>query len=418
MPKSYLSDEPAAQRAKMVNFDPVLQIRLRLEQLRRLGHSTDKIELVVIGGTFSAYPREYRLEFFKNLYDACNGCSSDSLEDAQRTNETASHRIVGISIETRPDFITKDEVKFLRYLGVTKIQLGAQAFNDSVLKKIKRGHKVSDIANATRLLRNAGLKICYHFMPNLPGSDPTLDIAMANLIFSDPNFKPDYLKVYPCTVVPGTQLEQSYIRGEYQTYSDLELKELLKKIKKITPPYVRIDRLIRDISRKWVVSGTLVSNMRQSIQSELLSEGTPCRCIRCREIKLRQFSQSPQLIVRNYPTVGGEEYFLSYELEENLFSLLRLRLPESTEELLFPEINRSAIVREVHTFGTVVPLHKTKNKLTQHRGLGKALMAKAEEISRSKGYPRIAVISAVGTRQYYASLGYRLEGDYMIKDLT
>lgn len=417
MPKSYLSDEPAAQRAKLLNFDPGKQIDSRLEQFRQTGHITEKIELIVIGGTFSNYPEDYKIDFFHQMFDAVNGVKTKSLEEAQAVNETAKQRIVGISIETRPDWITKSEVRLLRRLGVTKVQAGVQAFDEEILKKIKRGHSLDAVAEATRMLRDAGIKICYHFMPNLPGSNPKHDLEMARIMYEDDRFKPDFVKIYPCMVIPGTELFRMWERGEVASYEDDVLKELLKDIKKITPPWVRIDRLVRDISKKWVSSGTEKTNMRQVIHRELKQEGLTCRCIRCREIKGQWFDEKPELLVQNIPTYGGTEAFLTFEKNDHLYALLRLRLPDRSSKPLFVELQDAAIIREIHTFGTTVPISKVTSTGTQHHGLGKKLLLKAEAIARENHYSRMAVISSVGTREYYRKQGFNLKGLYMVKEL-
>lgn len=414
MPKSYLSDEPAAQRAKMNNFDPKKQIKSRLEQLRKTGHSTAKVELIVIGGSFSAYPQDYKVSFFKDVFDTLNGESSDNLQQAQEKNESAHHRVVAISIETRPDLITSDEVVLMRSLGVTKIQLGVQAFDEDILKQANRGHGLDEVAQATRLLRDAGFKICYHFMPNLPGSDPDKDIAMAKVMYQDSRFQPDYLKIYPTQVIPETGLHRLWQKGEYKTYSEENLKLTLKEIKKITPPWTRIDRLVRDISKQWVSSGTEKSNLRQVIQKELQEEGYSCQCIRCREVKSNLEKTTPKIKRRSYSTLGGTEIFLTWETDKYLYSILRLRLPEA-DSPLFPELKDAAIVREVHTYGKSLALSQRQEGKAQHQGLGRQLMTKAEEIAQKQGYSRLAVISAIGTRPYYRRLGYRLEGEYMVK---
>jgi len=417
MPKSYLSDEPAAARAKMMNFDPRLQIESRLTQLEETGHDTDKIELIVIGGTFSNYPELYKREFFKAMIDTVNGVISESLETAQVYNETAPRRIVGISIETRPDWIDEKEVRLLRELGVTKIQVGVQAFDEAILRRIKRGHTLDRVGEATRLLKDAGIKVCYHFMPNLPGSNPDLDRQMAHMMYEDPRFKPDFVKIYPAQVIAGTEMYQEWKRGEFTPYDDDLLKEVLKDIKKITPPFVRIDRLVRDISKKWVAAGTKATNMRQYIQLEMKQEGWSCQCIRCREVKARDFTTMPELRDLTIETLGGSEHLLTFELDNKLFSLLRLRLPDESSTL-FPELTGCAIIRELHTYGKTV-LHDEKvSTKTQHRGLGKQLMAKAEEIAKNSGYKKIAVISSIGTRDYYRKLGYERVDRYMTKVLN
>jgi elongator complex protein 3 len=416
MPKSYLSDEPAAARAKQMNFDPRLQIESRLNQLVETGHDTDKIELIVIGGTFSNYPEGYKRSFFKDMIDTINGVVSDSLEAAQIYNETAARRIVGISVETRPDWIDEKEVKLLRELGVTKIQVGVQAFDETILKRIKRGHTLDRVGEATRLLKDAGIKVCYHFMPNLPGSNPELDVKMAQMMYEDPRFKPDFVKIYPAQVIAGTEMYREWERGEFKPYDDDLLKDVLKSIKKITPPFVRIDRLVRDISKKWVSAGTKATNMRQYIQLEMKTEGWSCQCIRCREVKARDFTVAPTLNDLTIETLGGTEHLLTFEHDGKLFSLLRLRLPESPTPL-FAELRGAAIIRELHTYGKTVQ-HKQKESLhTQHKGLGKQLMAEAEKIASDTGYQKIAVISSIGTRDYYRKLGYERDGLYMVKSL-
>ena len=417
MPKSYLSDEPAAQRAKILNFDPLKQVEGRIKQMVETGHITEKIDLIVIGGTFGAYPEKYKREFFKSMFDAVNGKISETLAEAQKYNETAEKRIVGISVETRPDWVSEQEIRLWRELGVTKVQLGVQALDGGILKKIKRGHDLNEVAEATRMCRNAGLKICYHLMPNLPGSNPKKDVEMAKMMFDDPRFGPDYLKVYPAMTIKGTEMYEMWKRGEYLPYEEVELIKVLKEIKAQTPVWCRIDRLIRDISKKWVSAGTARTNLRQILQQELLEEGKKCKCIRCREVRGGVYDTQVELLINERESLGGKELFLSYEHEDKLFSMLRLRLPEKTEKMLFEELEGSAITREVHTYGQVAQIDINDGVKTQHRGLGKRLMTKAEEIARKKGYRKMAVISAIGTREYYKKLGYSLEGTYMIKEL-
>ena len=417
MPKSYLSDEPAAQRAKLLNFDPYKQVEGRIRQMVETGHITDKIDLIVIGGTFGAYREDYKREFFKAMFDAVNGKVSVSLAEAQKYNESAERRIVGISVETRPDWVTEAEVRLWRELGVTKVQLGVQAFGEAILRIIKRGHRLEEVAQATRMCRDAGLKICYHLMPNLPGSSPEKDVEMAKMMFTDPRFGPDYLKVYPAMTIAGTEMYEMWKRGEYMPYDEVELIRVLKEIKAQTPVWCRIDRLIRDISKKWVSAGTARTNLRQILQAELLKEGKKCKCIRCREVRGGVYDAKVELLVNERESLGGKELFLSYENENNLFAMLRLRLPDKEERMLFEELRGAAIVREVHAYGQVAEIDTQDGIKTQHRGLGKRLMAKAEEIAKTRGYKKIAVISAIGTREYYKKLGYSLEGTYMVKDL-
>lgn len=417
MPKSYLSDEPAAQRAKLLNFDPKKQVEGRIRQMVETGHITDKIDLIVIGGTFGSYPEKYKREFFKAMFDGVNGVASATLLEAQKINETAEKRVVGISIETRPDWVNEDEIKLWRELGVTKVQLGVQAFDEAILKKIKRGHGLKEVAEATRLCRDAGLKICYHYMPNLPGSSPEKDVEMARMMFEDSRFGPDYLKVYPAMTIKGTEMYEMWKQGEYVPYGEAELIGVLKEIKAQTPIWCRIDRLIRDISKKWVSAGMARTNLRQVLQAELAKEGKRCRCIRCREVRGGVYDAKVELRVCERESLGGKELFLSYESRDSLFAMLRLRLPGTGEKMLFDELVGAAIVREVHTYGQVAQIDTSDGIKSQHRGLGKMLMAKAEEIAGERGYKKQAVISAIGTREYYRKLGYRLEGMYMVKEL-
>ncbi len=437
MPKSYLSDEPAAQRAKKLNFDAKAQISQRLEQLKMNGHPTDKLEIIVVGGTYSAYPADYKIWFIGEIYRAANetkrplpllppltkGRDGVGYKEWEKTilaeikkNETAKQRIVALSVETRPDWVTESEVRLLRKLGVTKVQLGVQAIDEEISRITKRGHGQAEVAEATRLLRNAGMKICYHIMPNLPGSDPKKDVEMAKLIYTDPRFMPDYVKLYPCMVIKGTALYRMWQKGQFETYDDETLKQVLKEISAITPGWVRVDRLIRDISRGWVGAGSVKTNMRQEVERELIAEGRPCRCIRCREVGNGEFKiTNYKLQITKYRTEGGREVFFSYENEHKLFALLRLRLPDPSEKMLFSELKGAAIVREVHSYGQAVPLSTRREGKSQHQGLGGLLMEKAEDEAVKNGYRKLAVIAAVGTREYYKKLGYVLEGLYMVK---
>jgi len=421
MPKSYLSDEPAAQRAKKLKFDPRLQVEMRIKQMEETGHITNKIDLIIIGGTFSAYPNIYKQEFFKGAYDGVNGFVAKNIEEAQKYNETGKRRIVGISVETRPDWVTAEEILLWRKLGVTKVQLGVQAFDEKILQTINRGHSLDEVAEATRLCRNAGIKICYHFMPNLPGSSPEKDMEMARTMFTDPRFGPDYLKIYPAMVIPGTVLFDLWEKGEFRSYTDDELKKVLKEIKRVTPRWCRIDRLVRDISKKWVSSGTLQTNLRQLLQEELRKEGHKCLCIRCREVRAGVYDDRVQLLTDERDSWGGKEIFLSFESKDKLFSMLRLRLPDRGEKMLFKELEGAAIIREVHTYGQVKGIldggDGSTDERSQHQGLGKRLMAEAEKIAKKRGYGKMAVISAIGTREYYRKLGYLLEGEYLVKRL-
>jgi elongator complex protein 3 len=373
------------------------------------------VEIIVIGGTFSAYPEDYRREFIKTIFDTCNGRVSTSLTKAQELNEKSRHRIVGMSVETRPDWITPAEVRLFREMGVTKVQVGVQAFDEKILKRIRRGHSLEAVAKATQMLKDAGFKVCYHFMPNLPGSTPRKDIAMARKMYSDIRFRPDYVKIYPCMIIPGTELHREYLAGEFVPYPDEKLKAALKEVAALSPRWVRVDRLVRDISKKWVVGGMLRTNLRQDIELELTREGRPCNCIRCREVRGRSL-ETPKLVRHRYQTRGGVEMFLEFIAGNKLYSLLRLRLPQGGSDI-FPELKGAAIIREVHTFGTALEVNTHNQKQAQHQGLGRQLIAETERISKKAGYKKLAVISAVGTREYYRKFGFTVEGLYMTKSL-
>ncbi|MFH1030594.1 MAG: tRNA uridine(34) 5-carboxymethylaminomethyl modification radical SAM/GNAT enzyme Elp3 [bacterium] len=453
MPKSYLSNEPAVMRAILNKFDPYKQIETRLTALDANGHPTDKLEIIIMGGTWSYLPKNYQSDYIIKCYKACNEFSYKKnvetrhclvstdrhsyTKTLQKQNEKSAHRIIGLTLETRPDYITNDEIKKMREFGCTRVELGAQAIDDKILSLNKRGHGVKEIVTATRLLRNAGFKICYHMMVNLPGSNPKKDLEMFKVLFTNPDFQPDQIKIYPCVVTKNAPLYKWYKTGKYKPYTEKELAKLLIKIKSVIPEWVRIIRVIRDIPTTSIEAGNKISNLREYIQKMMEKRKINCRCIRCREIGNLKIQRS-RLIIRKYEAAGGKEYFLSYEdkKQDKLIAFLRLRLssplsqkggggdfsigkPNSNSQI-FPQNKLAtihAIIREVHTYGPAVEISKKEKKAAQHSGYGKKLIKKAEEIARKNGYKKIAVISGVGVRGYYRKLGYRLEGTYMVKDL-
>lgn len=410
IPKSYLRKEPAVQRAVLTKFNPEKQIKARLESLEMTGHPTDKIELRIIGGTWSYYPKTYQNYFIKKCFDACNG---KLVKDFQKYNEKANHRIIGITIETRPDFINKEEIKRLRELGVTRVELGVQSIYDDVLKINNRGHNIEATILATKLLKDAGFKVSYQIMPNLPGSSFKKDIAMFKELFSNPDFKPDLLKIYPLALVKEAPLYRLYLKKEFKPYSEKELIKLLAEIKNQIPDYVRTERVIRDIPAEDVVEGGVkTSNLREMVQKE-----AKCKCIRCREVG-EDYNPKEKLFLsrEDYEASGGKEIFLSFENKNKtkLYALLRLRKVEVGPLPL-------AIVRELHTYGQMAAIKQrgpTSLNLAQHKGLGKKLMREAERIAKKEfGISKISVIAGVGVRAYYRKLGYRLENTYMVKKL-
>lgn len=457
MPKSYISSEPGAMRALLAGFDPLIQISRRLLALKKTGHSAEKNELIVQGGTFSDLPKAMRTRFITRCYQAFNQSagtnhqSADSgqqlpiinqqrtfgnhqlsstgkqesahqpktLLEAQKRNEAAEHRVVGLTLETRPGSITPEEVREFRKLGCTRVEIGVQTLDDEITKKTKRIQTRGQVVRGTRLLRQAGFKICYHIMPGLPFSTPEKDLETYREICENPDFCPDLVKIYPCSVVPFSELEHWYKKGEYIPYSDAVLMELLKEMKQITPPWMRISRLVRDIPGTAILGGSKTTNLRQLIQQQVHQEGKRCRCIRCREVRDEVREEEPTLRVRTYNAGGGAEYFLSYEWEdETLLAMLRLFVPDDPNEAIFRALKNSAIIRELHTYGRSVAIGKRKKKSSQHIGFGARLVCEAEKITQQQGYSRLAVISGIGVKQYYRDLGFVDSGTYLVKKIN
>lgn len=434
MPKSYLSNEPAVMRAILNEFDPYMQVRTRLDSLKIQGHATDKIEVIVIGGTWSAIPHDYQEWYIKKIYEALNDTKTkkqrpstsyktkQSLKTLEKYNqEFAKHKLVGLTLETRPDWINEKEIKLMRQYGCTRIELGVQTIFDDVLDKSNRGHHVDATIKATQLLKDAGFKINYHMMPNLPGSTPKKDIAMFKEIFKNTDFRPDMLKIYPCMVVKEAELYNLWQKGKYKPYTDNQLIRIAKKAKSYVPEYCRIVRVIRDIPAPSIEAGSKTSNLREDIQREMIAEGTPCRCIRCREIKGGVVNANTvKLVRRDYDASHGKEIFLSYEDIKNdkLLSLLRLRIPAKKISKNFPALSHAALIREIHTYGEVVALTKKSRNAKQHKGLGKKLLEEAERIVQEEfNLSSIAVIAGSGVRGYYTKFGYHLKDTYMVKNL-
>lgn len=536
MPKSYISNEPAVMRAILADFDPARQIEIRLRGLEIAGNPADKIELIVMGGTWSALPKDYQLKYIIECYKTCNEFNSrlslrggipiypeyargtrqsnDSgqarmtplrpvellgasnldcfdilvmtkkdchdhsndlamtenisnnklikqLEKEQTKNEKAKYRIVGLTLETRPDFINEEEIKWMRMLGCTRVELGVQSIYDRVLNKNERGHKVGETIKATKLLKDAGFKICYHMMPNLYGSNKKLDLQMFKDLFNNPNFQPDMIKIYNCVVTKYSALEKLVKSGKFISYTDEELIKLMIDIKSILPEYVRVLRLGRDIPADNIVCGSKMSNIRQIVQEKLKTKNEKlktknygCRCIRCREIR-----EDTKLLVKlkriDYDASGGKEIFLQYVDDNNrLYALLRLRITSKNilslredcnqspkqssiySEIAAPDSNQvrndnqlysafsslkfcdCALIRELHTYGPMVEVGAKRSSAEQHQGLGKRLIQEAEKIAKEEfGLDSIAVISGVGVRDYYRKLGYILNNTYMTKNL-
>jgi elongator complex protein 3 len=423
VPQSYTGHEPASMRGAQNEYDPYRQVSSRIQQLRAIGHEVDKVELIIMGGTFPASPPEYQEGFVKGCLDALVGTHTQSLAEAKRLAEDADISNVGMTVETRPDCLDAQEVDRLLWLGVTRVELGVQNVYDDVYELVERGHTVRDVVEATRFLKDSGLKVCYHMMPGLPGSDPERDLEGFRTIFEDARFRPDMLKIYPTLVIKGTKLYDWWSEGSYEPLSTDAAVGLVAKMKELVPPWVRIMRIQRDIPSTIIDAGVDKSNLRQLVQKEMKRRGSACRCIRCREVGHRTGDkpdpENLEVVRRVYEASEGVENFISVEDEDAdvLVGFLRLRIP--SEGAHRPEaLPQSAFVRELHVYGRMVPVGSRLSDSWQHRGWGGVLMAEAERIaSEEYGVEKLLVMSALGTKRYYERLGYRRDGVYVSKPL-
>ncbi len=415
-PQSYTGHEPAALRAGIYEYDPFKQTKSRLEQLRAIGHRTDKVDLIIMGGTFTSRPVEYQDWFVKRCFDGMNGTLSPDLESAHLENETAKARCVGLTVETRPDWFRVPEVEHSMLLGATKVEFGVQILDDKLLDGVKRGHHAKEVAEATRLSKDSGLKVAYHMMPGLPGSSKARDLESFQQLIDDERFRPDMLKIYPTLVVKGTELYEMWQRGEYEPMSLEDTVDLLADVKSNIPPWIRILRIQRDIPVKLIEAGVKKSHLRELVSKELKDRGRSCRCIRCREVgHAPNTNGAPkdsevELKEIQYAASGGEELFLSYEVpsEDSLIGYARLRFPGGADR-------KAAIVRELHVYGQMVPISERAESGWQHRGFGERLLAACEERASRAGFDELWVTSGVGARNYYRRLGYDRKGPYMAK---
>ncbi len=421
--KSYTGFEPAAMRGRQFSFDPFLQVRDRVAQFEGGGHPADKCEMIVMGGTFLETPRHYRRSFIKGIYDGLNGRKAKTLAAAMKANETAGHRAVGLTVETRPDACIQYITELLSY-GATRCELGVQHPDDRIYGLVGRGHTVKDVTDATLALKNAAFKVLYHIMPGMPGSDRKKDVSFVRRLFSDARFRPDMLKIYPTLVVPGTELADMAARGEFRPYGAEEAADVISEFYRYIPPYVRVMRIQRDIPAQRIISGVKKSNLRELVEARLSEKGIAAKEIRSREIglqgRLRQgrFAREGFALKRlAYAASGGKEEFISFETDAGLLAgFIRLRL-----------VPRSgcALVRELHVYGPEVPLGTAGGRhidrhagaAVQHRGIGSKLLEEAEAVAGGAGKERMRVISGVGAREYYRKQGYSLRGPYMYKVL-
>lgn len=455
MPKSYLPDEPGAMRGLQHQFNPYGQVASRLAALQAVGHPTDKIELLILGGTWSSYRRDYQEWFITRCFDALNGNEEKgqsepdeerkrkeesgereaknmkrgssmrlrfthqvSLAEVQRINETAAHRNVGLVIETRPDEITPDELAWLRYLGVTKVQMGAQSLDDEILTLNKRGHTVNELRQAMALLRAGGFKVVLHWMPNLLGA--TLKSDRVDFLRLWDGIAPDEIKIYPTQLLNETELHKHWQRGEYQPYTTEALISLIADVKPSIPRYCRANRIIRDIPSTNVVEGNKRTSLRQDVHAEMRQRGTKCECLRCREVRGKKVNiEKLRLDDLLYQVGAAEEHFISFITpDDKVAGFLRLSLPMvDAPRTGIADLAGAAIIREVHVYGQSLEVGAEKHGSAQHAGLGTRLLEEAEQVALKSGFERMAVIAAVGTRAYYLGRGFTRGELYLVKEI-
>jgi len=427
-PQSYTGNEPAGRRALENNYDPYKQVSGRIKQFQIMGHTVDKVELIIFGGTLTAYPKEYFEWFVTQCLNALSGSDAKTIEAAQSDAEHATIKNSDITLETRPDYCKESQVDFMLRLGATRVELGVQTIYDDVYRAVKRGHTVDDVIEATRIAKDSGYVVIYHMMPGLTGADFDKDLNAFETIFQNENFKPDAIKIYPTLVIPNTQLYEQWKKGEYSPYSLEETIELISDIKKRVPPWVRIQRIQRDIPSNLISDGIKRGDLRLLVQEKMKQEGVRCRCIRCREVGHVQYRSNESIcnedvsfVVEKYHGSDGEDLFLSFEdrKQDILIGSLRLRLP--SEKAHRPEVKekRTMLVRELHVYGPLVQVGaNAETNEWQHLGWGKRLMKEAESIAKQQYDAKaIGVLSGIGTRNYYKRIGYERRGPYMVKNL-
>lgn len=425
-PKSYTGREPATMRAIQSNFDAGLQVKERLRQLRESGHSLSKVEFIVMGGTLFSQGKKFQEEFVLSALNAFTGKKARSIERAKLYAEKSETRITGITFETRPDYCSKKHVDRMLYYGGTRCELGVQILNNRVYEKVKRGHTVSDVKNATRNLKDAGFKVLYHTMPGLPYASFQDDLNSFKKIFFSEPFKPDMLKIYPCLVVKGTKLYKEFLKGNFRPMDEKKAVKLISKIKNIVPPWVRIMRIQRDIPSQLIEGGVKKSNLRQLVERELKKKKKKCNCIRCREAALKEYKQGlnfqlekARLFLDEYRASNGTELFISLEARNRnaLFGYCRLRIPDNSYR---KEIgSNGVIVRELRVFGEPLSLEKREKDALQHKGIGAKLFTEAERIAREVfDKKKLVVIAGLGVREYYRKkFGCRNDGYYVSKTI-
>ena len=425
-PQSYTGYEPAAMRALLNNFDPYLQTKNRLAQLKAIGHSVDKVDFIIMGGTFTSRTPYYQKWFVKRCYDALNNEESESFELSKIKNENAKSRCIGLTVETRPDWFRLQHADSVLDLGATRVELGIQTVYDDILNKMERGHAVSDSIFATRIAKECGFKVCYHIMLGLLGSDEKKDIGTFLKIFEDPNFKPDMIKIYPTLTIKGTKLYDLWKRGDYEALDTKKATKLISQIKSFVPEWVRIQRIQRDVPLQHIDAGVEKSNLRQLVKNEMKKLNLECRCIRCREIghkllnkNIEIRNEDIQINCNYYNASGGDEVFISLENKDYdlLVGYLRLRniINSHRHEL---QKNPCTIIRELKVLGREVGIGEKKDKAMQHKGFGKELIEEAERICLEEFDKKyLFVLSGIGVKNYYRNLGFKDKGVYLRKTL-
>lgn len=422
--QSYTGYEPTSMRAIRARYDPYLQTRHRVEQLQQLGHNVDKVEFIIMGGTFMSLPDEYRNYFIQNLHDALSGHRSSNVEEAVQYSERSRTKCIGITIETRPDYCLRKHLSDMLRYGCTRLEIGVQSVYEDVARDTNRGHTVRAVSESFQLAKDAGFKVIAHMMPNLPNVDLERDVQQFVEFFRNPEFRADGLKIYPTLVIRGTGLYELWKTGRYKSYEPSVLVDFIAHILSLIPPWTRVYRVQRDIPMPLVSSGVEHGNLRELALARMKDLGTRCRDVRTREVGIQEIHNKVkpyeiELIRRDYAANKGWETFLSYEDPDQdiLVGLLRLRRP--SDDTFRPELKGSvSIVRELHVYGSVVPVSARDPTKFQHQGFGTLLMEEAERIAREEHYSKkISVISGVGTRNYYRKLGYELDGQFMSKML-
>ncbi len=416
VPQSYTGFEPATMRAIANSFDAKKQVKNRIAQLESIGHDVSKIELIIMGGTFNSTPKKYQKEFVKDIYDTLSDKKSKTFNDAKLNVENSYYRPVGLTIETRPDICSEKDIINLLDLGATRIELGVQTLSDKIYLKVNRGHKVKDVIKATQLLKDSGLKVLYHIMPGL-FSTPKKDVKMFSELFTKEDYMPDMLKIYPALVLPNTILFDMWKQNKFQTYDDEKLFEFLKEFYPKIPYWNRVMRVQRDIPITKVSDGPKKSNVKEMIFSYFEKNKIEIKEIRSRQLGFRKSNcKEYDIFIEEYKASKGKEFFISYETKnrDQILGFIRLRFPYKP---FIKEIKNSALVRELHVYGKLVKVNETSNIMGQHQGIGKMLLAKAEEIATLNKYKKISVISGLGVREYYYKLGYFRDNFYVSKHL-